>query len=250
MQVKISNVSFGYTLKQVLKKISFEANSGDIMAIIGQNGSGKSTLLRCMAGILKVNAGTIVLDGHLLSSLSPWQLSQLLAYVPQQGEWSSGLNVFDTVLLGRKPYIRGTPSLHDMEEVARILRRLNLETMAMQQLHTLSGGQRQRVFIARALAQNPNILLLDEPIANLDLNHQIRVLSLLQELAKEGKTIILTLHDINLAARFCNKVLMLKAGEMFAYGVDAVYTSENIGQLYDVEVDIFYHKNRICVIPC
>ena len=249
MQVKISKVSFSYAVKKVLKKISFEANGGDMVAIIGQNGSGKSTLLKCMAGILKVNKGSISLDGRQLSSFLPWQLSKILAYVPQQEERTSGLCVFDAVLLGRKPYIRVAPSLQDMENVARILRRLNLEQMAMQQLPTLSGGQRQRVFIARALAQNPEMLLLDEPIANLDLNHQIRVLSLLQELAKEGKTIVLTLHDVNLAARFCNRVLMLKEGEVFASGVDSVYTSENIERLYDVKVDILYHKNKICVIP-
>lgn len=249
MYLAVQDISFGYSVEEVLKQVSFEANAGDLVAIMGQNGSGKSTLLKCIARILKVRRGAIRLDGTPLERIPSNRLSQMLAYLPQMEKWVSDINVFDAVLLGRKPYIGSKPSAKDMTYVAELLRRLDLEGMAMSGLHTLSGGQRQRVFIARALAQEPSLFLLDEPIANLDLKHQMRVMRLLQGLAAEGMTVVLTIHDVNLAARFCNKVLMLKAGEVFAFGVHSVYTPENIARLYDVEVDVLHHKDKICVIP-
>lgn len=249
MELDVQNISFAYTCKKVLKQVSFKAESGDMIALIGQNGSGKSTLLKCMARILKIGQGVIQMDGHKLQQIPADHLSRLLAYIPQMEEYIAHVKVFDAVLLGRKPYIAGTPSERDMEVVSQLLRRLDLEEFAMQDLHTLSGGQQQRVFIARALAQKPSILLLDEPVANLDICHQMRVMRLLQQLAAEGLLVIMTIHDINLAARFCNKVLMLKNGELFASGVQSAYTPENIKMLYEVDVEVINHKNMICIIP-
>lgn len=249
MQLKVNRLSFSYATFKALEDISFETVSGDTLAIIGQNGSGKSTLLKCLNRILKIKEGRIEI-GHLpLQEYSPRQLSRTVAYVPQSETTVSGNSVFDTVLLGRRPYISGTPSPDDLAVVARLLARLELESVAMRGLNTLSGGQQQRVYIARALAQQPSILLLDEPIANLDINQQMKVMKLLQQLAQEGMNIIITLHDVNLSARFCNKALMLKQGKVFASGFQSVYTPENIENLYDVQVDIFYHKNHICIIP-
>ena len=132
---------------------------------------------------------------------------------------------------------------------SRLLTRLELDEVAMRNLNTLSGGQQQRVFIARALAQQPSILLLDEPIANLDINHQMKVMKLLRQLTQEGILVIITIHDINMAARFCNKALMLKQGRIFASGMQSVYTPENIENLYDIQVDILRHNDCICIIP-
>lgn len=245
----VHNISFAYNRTPVLKHISFGVIPGDMLAIIGQNGSGKSTLLKCICRILKVNSGQIEI-GHLsLSSIPATRLSRLVAYIPQSEETINGLSVFDTVLLGRKPYINNRPAAADLELVSQLLTRLELDSIAMHPLNTLSGGQQQRVFIARALAQQPSILLLDEPIANLDINHQMKVMKLLQQLSREGMTVILTIHDINMAARFCNKALMLKQGRVFASGLQSVYTPENIENLYDIQVDILHHKNGICIIP-
>lgn len=249
MQIKIDNISFSYTGFKALKHISFEVSTGDMLAIIGQNGSGKSTLLKCLNRILRINEGKISIENIPLKDFSPRQLSRTIAYIPQSEETVSGTSVFDTVLLGRKPYIIGKPSTADMELVARLLTRLELESVAMRHLNTLSGGQQQRVYIARALAQQPSILLLDEPIANLDINHQMKVMKLLQQLAREGMTIVITIHDINMAARFCNKALMLKQGKVFASGLQSVYTPENIENLYDIQVDVLRHKDCICIIP-
>ena len=249
MHLKVNDISFSYTGFKALKHISFEVQSGDMLAIIGQNGSGKSTLLKCLNRILKINEGLISI-GHIpLKEYSPKRLSRTVAYIPQSEEIVGGISVFDTVLLGRKPYIHSKPTTADMELVAGLLARLELEAVAMRHLNTLSGGQQQRVYIARALAQQPSILLLDEPIANLDINHQMKVMKLLQQLAGEGMTIIITIHDINMAARFCNKALMLKQGNVFASGLQSVYTPENIENLYDIQVDVLHHKNCICIIP-
>lgn len=249
MHIKVDDISFSYTGFKALKHISFEVQSGDMLAIIGQNGSGKSTLLKCLNRILKINEGLISI-GHIpLKEYSPKKLSHTVAYIPQSEEIVGGISVFDTVLLGRKPYIHSKPTRADMELVAQLLARLELEAVAMRHLNTLSGGQQQRVYIARALAQQPSVLLLDEPIANLDISHQMKVMKLLQQLAGEGMTIIITIHDINMAARFCNKALMLKQGKVFASGLQSVYTPENIENLYDIQVDVLHHKDCICIIP-
>lgn len=220
-----------------------------MLAIIGQNGSGKSTLLKCMNRILKINQGSIEINERSLSAISPAKLSQIMAYIPQTEEARTGLTVFDTVLLGRKPYISGKPSAHDLEFVSELLFRLELEEEAMRTINTLSGGQQQRVFIARALAQQPSILLLDEPIANLDIYYQMKVMKLLRQLSAEGITVIITIHDINMAARFCNKALMLKQGTVFASGDQSVYVSANIEYLYDIEVEVVRYKDNICIMP-
>ncbi|MCM1031197.1 MAG: ABC transporter ATP-binding protein [Oscillibacter sp.] len=250
MNLQVNNISFSYKNGfPALKNISFHTQAGDMLAIVGQNGSGKSTLLKCLNRILKIKTGSIRLGETPLHSLSPEQLARIIAYIPQTEEYITDLSVFDTVLLGRKPHIRYTPTPQDLETVSRLLTRLELDTIAMRPLSTLSGGQRQRVFIARALAQQPQILLLDEPIANLDINHQMKVLKLLQQLADGGMNILLTIHDINMAARFCNNVLMLKQGELFAAGRQSAYTPENIQNLYDIQVDIIRHNDHICIIP-
>lgn len=249
MQIKVNDISFNYNDFKALRHISFVADAGDMLAIIGQNGSGKSTLLKCLNRILKINKGSIDIAGIALENYSPGKLSRTIAYIPQSEETISGISVFDTILLGRKPYISSKPTTADIELVARLLTRLDLEAVAMRNLNTLSGGQQQRVYIARALAQQPAILLLDEPIANLDIHHQMKVMKLLQQLSREGMIVIITIHDINMAARFCNKALMLKQGKVFASGLQSVYTPENIENLYDIQVDILHHKNRICIIP-
>lgn len=249
MQLQVEDISFSYSGFRALNRISFEAGPGDMLAIIGQNGSGKSTLLKCLTRILKTETGKIKLDGTFLDTIPARRLSRLLAYIPQTEETQHGIHVFDAVLLGRKPYIHSRPSAEDLGRVAALLKRLDLEAIAMRRLNTLSGGQQQRVFIARALAQEPALLLLDEPVANLDLNHQMKVMRLLQQLAREGMTVILTIHDLNLAARFCNKALMLKQGNVFASGLQSVYTPENISKLYDMEVEVLRHKDTICIIP-
>ena len=248
IQIKVKDLSFSYSGFRALQDISFEAGAGDMLAIIGQNGSGKSTLLKCISRILKINTGHIEIGNISLSALSASKLSRIVAYIPQSTDSISGINVFDTVLLGRKPYIHSRPAPEDMELVSRLLTRLELDEVAMRNLNTLSGGQQQRVFIARALAQQPSILLLDYIVKYAESNAECAN-NAKYIMTQEGILVIITIHDINMAARFCNKALMLKQGRIFASGMQSVYTPENIENLYDIQVDILRHNDCICIIP-
>lgn len=250
MNIDINDVSFRYDSIEALKKVNLSINKGDLAVILGPDGSGKSTLLKCMDGILKIHLGCIELDAKNLKSYGTDQLSKVIAYIPQYDEGLSGMNVFDAVLLGRKPYIRWKPADTDLKKVADILRAFNLDQLAMRHVDALSGGQRQRVMIARAVAQEPSILLLDEPIANLDLYHQMKVMELLYNLSNKGITIVITMHDINLAARFCTQALMLRDGVVFASGKRSnVFTPQNIEALFDVKVTILNNGEDMYIIP-
>lgn len=250
MNIDINDVSFKYESIDALKKVNVSISKGDLAVILGPNGSGKSTLLKCMDGILKIHFGCIEFDEKNLNNYDPDQLSRVIAYIPQYNEGLYGMSVFDAVLLGRKPYIRWKPSDSDLSKVAKILRAFNLEDLAMRHVDALSGGQRQRVMIARAVAQEPSVLLLDEPTANLDLYHQMMVMELLYTLSHKGITVVITMHDINLAARFCTQALMLRDGVVFASGERSnVFTPKNIEALFDVKVTVLNDADEIYIIP-
>jgi iron complex transport system ATP-binding protein len=249
MKIQIDNVEFCYNGAPALQNITEHISKGDFIAIVGPNGSGKSTLIKCLNGILLTKKGTVLLNNQNIKSYTANELAKEIAYVPQCENKPNQLTVFDTVLLGRKPYIDWKPSDNDFEIVADILKTLHLEHIAMKNINKLSGGQRQSVFIARALAQEPDVLLLDEPTANLDLRHQLEVMNLLKTLSDEGHTIVMAVHDINLASRYCSKTMMLKDGTIFACGRKEIFTIENIEKLYDIKVTIVYDKDTLFVIP-
>ncbi|MGL5785546.1 MAG: ABC transporter ATP-binding protein [Bacteroidales bacterium] len=250
MKIDIEDVSFRYDSVDALNEVNVNIERGDLAVILGPNGSGKSTLLKCMDGILKIRNGAIRLDEKSLVNFSTEQISRVIAYIPQYEEGLTGMNVFDAVLLGRKPYIRWRPSDSDLQLVASVLRAFDLDKLAMRHVDALSGGQRQRVMIARAIAQEPSVLLLDEPTANLDLHHQMKVMELLDGLSKKGITIVVTMHDINLAARFCTQALMLRNGIVFASGNrEKVFTAGNIEALFDIKVNIIGQGDDLFIIP-
>ena len=202
-----------------------------------------------MNGILKVRKGTVLINKRSISSFSPNELAREMAYVPQSENRKAVLNVFDIVLLGRKPYINWKPTEQDLRITSDILNSLNLDHLAMRDFNKLSGGQQQSVYIARALAQEPDILLLDEPIANLDIRHQIEVLDLLKSLSQKGITVIIALHDINMAARYASKIMMLRDGKVFAGGGREINTKENIENLYAIKVKIIENNGHTFIIP-
>ncbi|MCG8306682.1 MAG: ABC transporter ATP-binding protein [Cytophagales bacterium] len=250
MKIAIHNLNFSYNGSRVLENVSNCIEKGDFVTLVGPNGSGKSTLIKCMAGILKTKNGTVRIENRKIESVLPADLAKQMAYVPQSEHRTPVFTVFDQVLLGRKPYFNWRPGKRDLAVTSRVLRDLRLEHIAMNDVHRLSGGQRQAVIIARALAQEPDILLLDEPTSNLDMKHQIEILEILKSLAQNGVTIIIALHDINMAIRYANRIIMLKRGRVFTAGGREIITVENLENLYEVKVSIVKQGEHQFVIPC
>ncbi len=249
MKLQVRDLRFAYQSQPVLNQIVLEVETGDFVSIVGPNGSGKSTLLRCIDNILKPKTGTILIDGQNIAALSGTILAQNIAYVPQSEGGGFPANVFETVLMGRKPHVAWSPGRNDLQKTAAVIEQLGLEELALRDLSQLSGGQRQKVFIGRALAQETDLLLLDEPTANLDLKHQLEVLELLKKQTRKGIAVVVAIHDLNLAARYSNKVIMLREGAIFAAGGTEVLNQENIEKVYEVKVMIMKEKDRLIVVP-
>jgi iron complex transport system ATP-binding protein len=237
LKLVINNLSFNYAGHPVLKEVEFKVDSGEVLSIVGPNGSGKSTLLKCMNRILKTKENTVFIDGKDASKINYKDLSRLIGYVPQSSTSTFSFTVFDIVLMGRRPYINWNLSEKDSEIVAEVLDFLGIGDFAMRHFNELSGGEQQKVVIARALAQQPQTLLLDEPTSSLDIRHQLEILCMLRSLTQnEEHSVIVTMHDLNLASRFSDRLLMLKKGEIFACGTPKeVLTEENIRAVYGIE---------------
>jgi iron complex transport system ATP-binding protein len=247
--IRLENISFSYNHQLVLRDIATDFPRQSFTAVLGPNGSGKTTLIRLLNGILDPAGGKILLKGRMLQEYSTRELARTIAYVPQ---WQPNIfpaTVFDTVLLGRKPYIRWFPGHEDKQITARILRQLHLEDIALKDINHLSGGQRQRVFIARALAQEPEIMLLDEPTANLDLQHQYEVMELLQTLIGNGLTVIMAIHDLNLALTFCSRFLLLNNGIIVANGGKEIFREDLIESVYQVKVRKIHDQGKTFLLP-
>lgn len=241
MSLVVNNISFAYkNNKMILDNISLEVKQGEVLGILGPNGTGKTTFLKCINNIHIPCNGTITYDGKVLGKLNYDEIAKIIAYVPQYTNNFFPMNVVDTVMMGRMPYANKNYTAEDEEIVFSIIKEMNLEEFAFRNIKEMSGGERQRVFIARAMAQQPRIIILDEPTSSLDLHNQLFILHTITKLAKENNiTIIMTIHDLNLASMFCDKILMLKDTKIFAYGTpDAVLTEDNIDTMYRVKTEI------------
>ncbi len=209
------------SVKPVLANVDLQVGAGEMLALIGPNGSGKTTLLRVASGGLQPSAGSAMLDGRDLIALSARERARHIAVVPQDGPIPSGLFVREMVSLGRTPYSRLLlgPTLQDRQAVAWALEAAGVEDLAERFVDELSGGERQRVILARALAQQARVLLLDEPTANLDLHHQVAMLELVRGLSREhGLAVLTAVHDLQLAALYCDRVALLSAGQLVSQG--------------------------------
>lgn len=249
MRVEIQGVGFSYDSTPALADVSLSVEAGEMVAVVGPNGSGKSTLLRCINRIHAADEGTILVDGEEVADLDRTEIARRFGYVPQEQGGGFPTTVFDTVLMGRKPHIDWQPRDEDVEIVSRIIDRLDLDHLAMRDVNELSGGQRQKVVMARALAQEPDVLLLDEPTSNLDLKHQLQVLDIAHEQTERGVSTFLVVHDLNLAARYADKVLLLKDGEVYAAGGVDVLTAENVEPVYDVNVSVEEGSSGPFIVP-
>ncbi|MDO4800058.1 MAG: ABC transporter ATP-binding protein [Bacillota bacterium] len=241
--LSVRDLSFRYPGASRLVLTDFRCGiaAGDFVAILGPNGSGKTTLLQTICTNLRPERGEIMIEGQSVRELSPKQLARRLAVVHQSLEYSFDFTVYDTVLMGRYPYLgrfQGETE-HDLRIVEEAMQATAVGHLRDNRLHGISGGERQRVMIARALAQEPEILLLDEPISHLDLKYQIEVMELCKRLNREGMTILMTLHDINMASRFADRIMILNEGRLLHSGSpEDTVTPERIASIYGVEVEI------------
>lgn len=229
-------VAYAYPAAEepVFRGIDVQATAGSMLAILGNNGAGKSTLLNVLAGIVRPSEGSVRVDGRDVASLSRRDVARRIALVTQQ-QRIPHLSVYDQVLLGRKPHVSWSLSDRDRRVVSTMIERLGLERFAARYLDELSGGERQKVFIARALAQEPKVLLLDEPTSALDPKNQLEVLRIVRDVTvSEGIASVLVIHDINLALRFCDRFLLVRDGCVVAYGGREAVTDEALSATYDV----------------
>ena len=257
--LRVDNASFGYQARGghgfSLHDVSVTVARGSLTALLGPNGCGKTTLLMLMAGVRRPDAGTVLLEGADVARVSRRDLARRVAMVPQETHPAFDYSVMEMVLMGRHPHL-GPFALEgpaDLEIARDALAATGTLAMADRAYMTLSGGEKQRVVIASALAQAPDLLLLDEPTASLDLGFQLEIAALLHRLNRErGVTMVLATHDLNLAALLCSDIVMLRAGRVLAQGATAdVMTPARIRELYGVEADVRYHEaaGHLTVVP-
>jgi iron complex transport system ATP-binding protein len=249
MILSVDKVEFSYGSVTVLKDVNFKVQRGDFVSILGVNGSGKSTLMKCINRILKFKEGMIFVEDRDIKKMKEIEIAQKIGYVPQRSE-TGYITVFDAVLLGRKPYIKWDVSKNDIELTEKILKVMNLEEYGLRYINELSGGELQKVVIARALVQEPQILLLDEPTSDLDLKNQLEVMKIIKKVSTQQKIAsIVVMHDINLALRYSDKFIILNEGQVFTTGGKEVITPEIIKEAYGVEVHVKTFEGVPMVIP-
>lgn len=238
--LSFSHAAVGYGEKLVLKDVSFEVKKGEYVALIGSNGAGKSTLIKCVSGLLPLADGKIEICGKDLRRIKAKERARMVAVVPQSYYVDYDFSVEDIVMMGRNPYLdlRHRETKEDREIAERAMRMTGTEIFRNRYYNELSGGERQRVILARAITQQPQIILLDEPTSALDLHHQIEVMELIRELnEKEGITVMAVLHDINLASRFCSRIVMLKDGIVSADGTpQEIINRRDMEELYNMKI--------------
>ena len=241
IDLRLTDVSVSFNGRKAVKGVGISVAARSWVALIGPNGAGKSTLLKAVAGLVDYT-GTIEVESREASGISRRLLSQLVAFLPQRPVLPEGVTVADYVAIGRTPYVPywGTESVEDREVVAKVLACLDLEALASRDIDSLSGGETQRVVLARALAQESQVLLLDEPTSALDVGHQQQVLELIDELRLEqGLTVLAALHDLTLAGEFADRLVLLDRGEVVSEGSAVeVLTEERIARHYGAKVRV------------
>lgn len=235
--LEVCNISAGYGKHNVLKKIRFLVHEHMFIGILGPNGSGKSTLMQVLAHALTPNEGGVLLQGDEIDNLSEREFSRRLGLVPQESGIPFAYSVYDIVMMGRNPHIPRfrQPSEEDHNMVTRALEQTGTLEFSTRSITSLSGGERQRVLIARILAQDPSLLLLDEPFAHIDLHHQYELIRLIRDTTKDKKAVIGVFHDINLAASFCDHLILLHKGVIQAMGTPwEILQGPLLGEIFEI----------------
>lgn len=233
--IELQHISVTFGKREILNDICADIAEGRITAVMGPNGCGKTTLLRCIGGLLEPNGGQVVIDGHKVQDFSARTLARQVAFVRQQAQTDFEFSAFETVLMGRNPYQKRlqNESQKDWDIVEQCMRQTGIWHLRLAKPGEMSGGEMQRVMIARALAQQTPVLLMDEPVSNLDIAHQLEIMRLLQN---AGKSVVIVIHDLNLALQFCDDLLLFHEGRLLYRGPMAEgLTPENIKTVYGVE---------------
>lgn len=248
----VRNISFSYDDETIFSDISFSISKGDVLCILGPNGTGKTTLIKCLNGLHDIDSGEILINGENMKRLSFKQISKHIGYIPQSHVPSFPFKVFDVVLMGRAPYLNLTefPKDEDKKIALDALKTLGIEDLKDKEYTNLSGGERQLVFLARVLCQKPDILILDEPTSHLDFGNQIRLLEIIDNLAKSGLSIIMSSHFPDHAFLSSTKVAIMKNKHFIDFGApDDVVTEDNLKKAYSIDVKLIELDNRrkVCV---
>jgi len=254
MKLNVDGIWFSYGgNKDILKDVDLELNPSEVLGILGPNGSGKTTMIRCINGILTPRQGSITMDSKEVLEMPKLEIAKNLGYVPQNS--LSDLctpSVYEVVLMGRRPHITWEFSSKDKDIVWEAMEEMNIKHLATSRFDRLSSGQTQRVLMARAIAQEAKVLLLDEPTSNLDVRYQIDVMQTIQKLVKtKNVAACAIIHDLDLAMRFCDKIVLLMDGNVVAAGdSEEILTPENIKATYGVDsiIDRTYDRARILIM--
>lgn len=253
--IEVKGLSFSHKGEgnPVLKGVEFKASPGEVTTILGPNGSGKTTLFKCILGIWRPEEGDVLLNGRSIRTLKRAEIAKGVAVVPQDHEPPFPYSVFDVILMGRTAHVGlfASPSQRDKEVAHKAMNTIGIKDMAERPYTRISGGERQLVLIARCLAQEASVMLLDEPTAHLDFKNQIMVLTKVRSIAKErGLTLMMTLHDPNLALLYSDQVLLLNDGSLIAKGEPKeVITKENLMRVYGLEVEFISQNGMEMICP-
>ncbi|NLI73401.1 MAG: ABC transporter ATP-binding protein [Euryarchaeota archaeon] len=249
MIMEVDGLSQGYGNNLVIDDISFTAKSGELLTVLGPNGCGKSTLIKTLCNVLSPKKGTIYVDKRDLSNIDPKEMARLIGYVPQTMTHFGHSTVYDLVLIGRRPYVDWSYSTNDLRVAADAMITMNVNAYISRNIRELSGGQRQRAFIARALAQEPNFYIFDEPTSSFDLRNQLDTMRIMRNIIHEKEAcLIVALHDLNLAMRYSDRVMVLNDREIYDIGEpEDVITSKMIKDVYGVTADIMEDMHGLFV---
>ena len=247
--IEVQNLSFSFGNRPVLQNVNLSLKQGECVAVLGDNGAGKSTLVSCISRLRRPSSGSVLIDGTPVSQMTRNELAQQVSYVAQKNELAHS-TVFDAVLLGRKPHMKWGPSDVDYDVAEHALRAVGMEDCRLRYMSQLSGGEQQKVMLARAIAQEPKLMLLDEPTSSLDLRNQYESMELIRHCAHgHNIAVLVVIHDLNLALRFCDRFLFLKDGTVFASGGREAVTPENIRAVYGIETSVEQFDGLPMVIP-
>jgi iron complex transport system ATP-binding protein len=246
--IEIKNISFSYAENEVLRDISFDVHPGECVGVLGNNGAGKSTLITCLNKIRTPKTGEFYIDSHDVLKMGRLETARRVSYVAQKNELSQ-MTVFDSVLLGRKPYIKWAVSQKDLDLCNSMIQKVGMTKFRLRYINELSGGELQKAMLARALVQQPRLLLLDEPTSNLDPKNQHEMMALVRQLVQERKiSALVVIHDLNLALSHCDRFLFISNGVVYRYGDASIITEKTIYDVYGIASTVLEVNGRKIVV--